>query len=205
MQKIYYERNLPHWHPPGATYFLTYRLSGSLPKIAIQAIQSEIEQGLENIKQLYKNPAIYNPEIQKLQGLYFKKYDDVLDSGLNEPHWLKKPEIAQIIYDSLLFINSNKVEIHAFTIMSNHVHLLLTPKDSKRPLFRILQSHKSFTARQCNLLLGRTGQFWQEETYDHVVRNPDEFERIVKYIVQNPVKAKLVTDWQAWRWTYVKP
>ena len=51
----------------------------------------------------------------------------------------------------------------------------------------------------------KKGAFWQHESYDHVVRNEKEFERILAYIVNNPVKAGLVADWQDWPYTYMAP
>ncbi|MEW5986568.1 MAG: hypothetical protein AB1791_08050 [Chloroflexota bacterium] len=63
---------------------------------------------------------------------------------------------------------------------------------------------KGYTAGQANLLLERTGAFWQHESYDHYVRDAAELERIVAYVVNNPVKAGLVTDWQEWPWAYCK-
>ena len=49
----------------------------------------------------------------------------------------------------------------------------------------------SFTAKEINKLHGRTGQFWQHEPYDHIVRNAERLRRLERYIVENPVKAKL--------------
>jgi REP element-mobilizing transposase RayT len=49
------------------------------------------------------------------------------------------------------------------------------------------------------------GTFWQHESYDHVIRNEKEFERIVTYIIENPVKAGLVEEWQQWPYTYINP
>ena len=68
----------------------------------------------------------------------------------------------------------------------------------------IMQRLKSFTARKANRILGRQGSFWQDESCDHVVRDDGELGRIVEYILQNPVKAGLVSDWQEWQWVYVK-
>lgn len=68
----------------------------------------------------------------------------------------------------------------------------------------IMQSLKGFTARKCNLALGRSGQFWQHESYDHVVRNQAEWERTIKYVLNNPVKAGLVEKWQDWKWSYCR-
>jgi hypothetical protein len=60
-------------------------------------------------------------------------------------------------------------ELGAYAIMANHVHVLLLPKVSPS---RLLQSVKGATARQANLILGRTGErFWQAESYDHWVRD----------------------------------
>ncbi len=69
-------------------------------------------------------------------------------------------------------------------------------------LASIMQSLKGWTARQCNLALGRQGQFWQHESFDHVIRSQAEWERIVNYVMNNPVKAGLVGDQQSWRWSY---
>jgi REP-associated tyrosine transposase len=69
-------------------------------------------------------------------------------------------------------------------------------------LSSIMDSLKGWTARRSNRALNRQGQFWQRESYDHVIRNHSEWKRIVNYVVNNPVKAGLVTDWQDWKWSY---
>jgi hypothetical protein len=60
---------------------------------------------------------------------------------------------------------------------------------------------KGFTAHQANLLLGMHGPFWQDESYDHLVRSGAEFERIQAYIEQNPVKAGLATTAEDFLWS----
>ena len=90
-------------------------------------------------------------------------------------------------------------ELAAWAIMPNHVHLLVLPKVPVRVRMRWL---KGSTARRANLLLGRTGQrFWQDESYDHWVRNNREFERIIQYIEANPVTAGLVASAALWPWS----
>ena len=63
-------------------------------------------------------------------------------------------------------------------------------------------SLKGWTARRCNEALVRQGQFWQHESFDHVIRHQVERARVVKYVVDNPVKARLVEHWQDWPWSY---
>lgn len=88
---------------------------------------------------------------------------------------------------------------HAYVVMPNHVHLLLTPKIE---LALITKSLKGITARRANATLAASGEtFWQKESYDHVVRRQDEFERIRRYIEQNPVRAGLVADAADYRWS----
>jgi len=65
-------------------------------------------------------------------------------------------------------------------------------------LAKILHSVKSYTANQANRLLGRSGRFWQDESYDHWVRNDTELARIVDYIAANPVRANLVEEPKDW-------
>jgi REP element-mobilizing transposase RayT len=82
--------------------------------------------------------------------------------------------------------------------MPNHIHLVCTPfftGDDPVPLSEILQSLKGYTARKANLLLGRQGVFWQHESYDHVVRDSEEFARVVKYVLENPRRAGLSDRW----------
>jgi REP element-mobilizing transposase RayT len=68
-----------------------------------------------------------------------------------------------------------------------------------------MQSLKRHTARQANIVLGRQGAFWQDESYDHVIRDNTEFLRISHYVLENPVKTGLVSNWDEWPWSYVKP
>jgi hypothetical protein len=61
---------------------------------------------------------------------------------------------------------------------------------------------KGSTARQANLILGRTGEaFWQDESFDHRVRDEMELERIVRYVEYNPVNAGLVAEPYEWAWS----
>ena len=83
--------------------------------------------------------------------------------------------------------------------MSNHVHLLIQPLKS---LSEITRAVKKTSARRANLILGRSGlPFWQDESYDHWVRNGKQFDRIVQYIESNPVEAGLVDRAERWPWS----
>lgn len=85
--------------------------------------------------------------------------------------------------------------------MPNHVHVVakVFPGHNLAP---IMHSWKSFTAKQINEILHRSGVLWQREYYDHLIRDEDEFERTMRYVVDNPRKAGL-GNWP-WAWTRTK-
>jgi putative transposase len=194
---VFYTRKLPHWQPAEETFFITYRLAGSLP-VSVIALLSE------NYFKEKKHPL--NQTIERKEALrqdYFFAFENELDKNLNAPHWLKDEPIAALVMDSLFF-NDNKLYIlSAACIMSNHVHILIRLLPGAPPLHVILQNHKKFTAVQSNKLLRRSGPFWAEESFDTIIRNNTHFYNVVHYIIQNPVKAGLVNNWYDWKWNYL--
>ena len=83
-------------------------------------------------------------------------------------------------------------QLHNFVVMANHVHLLITPHV---PVSKLMQSLKRFTTREANRILGVINQpFWQDESYDRLIRDDTEFEKIANYIDMNPVTAGVVTS-----------
>ena len=176
----YYERHLPHWHPEGKALFITCRLYGSLPKTILSALR----EGKE-----------------KKPGRRFRAADRHLDKAESGPVWLRDGRVAKCVLEALRFGETERklYELHAYVVMANHVHVLLSPRVPPATITKLL---KGFTARKANEILGRTGQrFWQEESFDHWVRNAAEFERIRSYIEQNLVSAGLVSKPEDWPWS----
>lgn len=204
-----YKRRLPHIQPEGANFFVTFRLKGSIPHAMIQkwkeeqvTLSRQLENSIADRKQLGRS-------LYQEQKRYFGKFDIYLDQGSHGPTWLKNRAIAQMIVDALHYRDGKIFRLDAYCIMPNHVHLLINPlpqsDGSYQALAKIMHSLKRFTASQANKILDRSGQtFWQAESYDHIVRNAPEWKNIMSYILDNPVKAGLVTDWQDWPWSYCK-
>ena len=189
-----FERFLPHIQPPEVSLFVTYRLAGSLPIAVWNAL---VEQ--------FPNQAVHW-EDEKSTRNFFRAYDSYLDTNPNGPYWLKEPAIANIVMDSLHFLNGKHLHLWAYCIMPNHVHLLAHTFEPGLMLHEIMRNHKTFSGREANLVLGNTGKpFWAREYYDHMVRSDRSFFNILKYIAENPVKAKLVKHWEDWPYTYVAP
>ncbi len=89
--------------------------------------------------------------------------------------------------------------------MPNHLHVLLKPFEGIE-IGEIAHSIKSYTAHEANKILGRKGSFWQPEPFDRYIRNRDHFVNVIEYIENNPVKARLCSRPEDWRFSsaYVK-
>jgi REP element-mobilizing transposase RayT len=114
---------------------------------------------------------------------------------------MRQHEIAELVTNAIKFFANERYSLHAWVVMPNHVHAVVTPKDEHR-LSDILHSWKSFTSKRANELLKRNGQrFWQSESYDHRVRNDEERARMVNYVENNPVRAGLCARSEEWQWS----
>jgi REP element-mobilizing transposase RayT len=116
-----------------------------------------------------------------------------------DPHWLLDPRVASLVEAAIVNCEGMRLYLlHAYVVMSNHVHILIRPLS---PLARITRQIKGATAREANKLLGRSGPFWQDESFDHLVRGNSEFQEIARYIENNPVKAGLALKPDDWPWS----
>jgi putative transposase len=164
-----YERNLPRWLPEGKNLFVTWPLYGSLPAVIVEALRKT--RNLED-------------------GKRFRFIDRELDGAAFGPVWLRDPRIAKIVVAAIDDVaHAGLCLIHAFVVMPNHVHLLLEPKTD---LKQITRGIKGRSARACSRVLNQTGaRFWQEESYDHWVRNSASFEKI--RAISNKIRS-----WRDW-------
>ncbi len=209
----YYRRFLPHYFIPGLPVFITTRLHGSLPKHVILDLIQKYETESTKLNSL-KNEKLKLQRKLEIEQKYFLKYDELLNHYNHRVNWLADQRVAHIVADSLHWGNKRKYQLFAFTIMTNHVHIVLEPilphdhnNTPQKPIYvlsGIMESFKKFTAREANQVLGRTGQFWQRESYDRVVRSEKELHNIIQYILMNPVKANLVEKPEDYPWTYVR-
>ncbi len=209
-----YRRYLPHWQKPGATYFITFRLHGSLPAAALAQLRNRLDADLLNIKQqnLPKEQYIF---AQTLRKRYFADFEKLLDQVKYGPDHLKHSAVAEIVANKIKEFDNTDYVILAYCIMPNHVHLLIDTsiqikeedqwEESFKPLHKIMQRIKGGSALLCNKILNRSGTFWQKESYDHLIRSQKELVNVVNYILYNPVKAGLCQHWEEWPFTYVTP
>ena len=204
--QFHYRRNLPHFQPVYATFFITFRLADSIPMRVLLQLADEHQRAMKELKPLL-DPRERCEKIYQAQRRALGKWDAALHASNVGPRWLEDSRIAGVVADTLRFNDGRTYCLHAFCIMPNHVHVVLTPLPKEHDTFHslagIMHSVKIHSAREVNAILNRSGNVWQHENYDHTVRDEQEYWRIVEYVLNNPVKAGLAREWQEWPWNYV--
>ena len=205
--KLFYERHLPHYQPPGATLFLTFRLADSIPPSVLLDLQTEASRIHRQLETIADPGQRYEQALIQQENL-FQLWDDALDDATTGPFWLAEPAIANLVTEALHHRHGQVYDLEAFCVMPNHVHAVFTPlikpDGTYHSLASIMHSLKLWTGRNANELLGRRGDFWQHENYDHVVRNEVALIQIVRYVLNNPAKAGLINAPELWPWSYYK-
>jgi len=195
-QVIIHDRGyLPHWESESATYFVTFRLAGSLPKSVLEKIESERRNLQLTAIQHKREPT--RDEKRCLQKLFSKTIQEYLDTGAGPCH-LKTPEVANAVAETLRYFDDKRYRLFAWCVMPNHVHVVVRLFPSEK-LANVLHSWKSFSAKRANEILHSAGPFWQKEYYDHLIRNESELDRAIEYVAENPAKAGLGN----WTWVWV--
>jgi REP element-mobilizing transposase RayT len=207
-----YTRRLPHYHPVGGIFFITFRLYGSLPidflhallqwaqseRLRISALPNEVDR--ENAQAIFQRD-------------YFRKYDHALDQCLFGPTFLKDPAAAYRLVEQLTRFDGHWYDLLAYTIMPNHAHVLLDfsaqTKDTPDPplyknLDHVMNFIKGASARYINLAMGRSSQpCWQPEYHDRYIRDRRHLLGAVDYIKQNPVSGRICKHWREHPFTWI--
>ncbi len=174
----YASKNLPHFDAPGIFQYISYRLEDSMPAER----RSEWEAFLD-----------LEDEQEKL-----RKIETYLDRGYGACH-LRNTRVADMVQGNWWHHDGVKYRLLAWVVMPNHVHVLI--ETWQVPLGEILKSWKSYTAKEANNILGKQGTFWAEDYFDRFIRDETHFRRVVRYIENNPVKARFVRASKDWVWS----
>jgi REP element-mobilizing transposase RayT len=124
--------------------------------------------------------------------------------------WLLPDVARSIALRCCLHDNEVKHFLHAAVVMPDHVHLIFTPLvNSKRQeiysLAEIMGAIKGASAQFINRELGRIGNVWQTESFDRVLRSSESLDAKIAYVIQNPVRAGLVSKCEDYPWIWRRP
>ena len=219
-------RRLPHWNLPGATYFITTCLEGSIPAEGLL----ELARFRANLPKMARSVGRSQNEWETdCWKRTFALCDDWLDGKPAVRHF-DDAALATEVAKACYYWAGRRYDLLAYVVMPSHLHWVFRPivgqvanlptaldedeirqvgnlphnppKNNKRSFReRIMHTLKLHTAIACNRHLARKGKLWQEESYDHCVRDDGELERIINYVEQNPVKAGLIDAPEKWRFS----
>jgi putative transposase len=196
--------DLPHWFQPGVAIFVTFRTADSMPAAVIARWRSELEMFLQSrdlpvslAGRVTNQERIDGGTLGELNEVQRKEFQRLRDRlwhrSLDECHGeclLRDPDLASIVGNAIRHFDREKYDLDRFVVMPNHVHAIVQFRCGYS-LEVISQSWLRYTARQINRKLSRSQEFWQGEPFDHLIRSPEQFEYLQRYIVENPQKARL--------------
>jgi len=174
---------LPHWEAGETAQMIGFRLADSLPAALLERWQVELDQLPEGDATLQRRKSI----------------EAALDAGHGEA-WLGDGRVAETVERALLHFDGERYRLHSWVVMPNHVHVMATPL-GRWSLADIVHSWKSFTAKEANALLKRSGPFWAREYFDRAIRDEAHHSNAVSYIEANPVQAGLCSSPEEWRYS----
>ncbi|MBE2203790.1 MAG: transposase [Chthoniobacterales bacterium] len=187
-----YERNLPHWRQPGATYFVTFRLNDSLPCKAVDEAKREKEEW----NRLLAGQITPDERVQEEFAVWQRRNWQKAEALMDECHGscvLRQPPMRQVVVNSLTHFEGARHHMHGLVVMPNHVHLACQPWEGWE-MEDLLQSWKGFTSRAIAKMTGQCGRLWQHDNWNRIIRDEAHWQRVMRYIAHNPEKAKLYED-----------
>jgi REP element-mobilizing transposase RayT len=206
MKKEYIRLKQPHIQHIGQTFSVTIITHDAIPKQKLDILKQEKDTALHEIKDL-------NPDEQKkLKWRIYSQFEEELENLLNtkyrQEHLFKKRTAALILKEKIHAFDNIYYKLAAYCIMSNHVHLLLdfsvqipenwdglTNIDNYLNVGTVVGRIKGGSAHTINKTTGRSEQLWNLGYYDRYIRSDRHFHQTVSYIINNPVKAKIVEKW----------
>jgi putative transposase len=208
---LFRRRKLPHWDVPGAIYFVTACLRGSIPALGLL----DIERYRMSLDKRARPAGVDDRTwaVQKWKRS-FVRTEDWLDHRPEVCHFTN-PSLATIVVNAFHHFAGERYDLIAYAVMPSHFHWVFRPCEdfgtarnrggAHTPAReRIMHSIKRFTARECNKILGAHGSFWQDESFDHCVFDMDELARVIDYVELNPVRAGLVKRREDWPFSSAK-
>jgi REP element-mobilizing transposase RayT len=186
---------VPHFDAGEAPQSITFRLAGSLPAVLLQRWREELQ--LATLRTASRS---HDEHVERQRRAAAaeerRRAEEYLNRGVG-PRWLADPRLGSLVVDALRFFDGRRYHLHAWVVMPNHVHVVMTPSTDES-LSRIVASWKSYTASRGNLMLGRRGAFWHADYFDRLIRNEEHFLAAVSYVENNPVVAGLCATPEDW-------
>lgn len=133
-------------------------------------------------------------------------------------------EHRKVAFDALMYWDQKRIDIDTCVVLDDHAHAvfrhllnntrkyfpdncgtgILPVEKKKESLSKIQHSIKSFSSKEINKLFGKSGSVWQDESFDRVIRDENEWLETIEYVIMNPVKKGLCDNPESYQFLYVK-
>ena len=182
----------PHWDIEHGSYFVTFNLFDAFP--AAERIRLEQER-LAHIALIERERGRMTPaEVAALNRVIRAETEKVLDRGVGSC-FMRDLRIADLVGNAITHFDEERYLLFAWAVMPNHAHIVLKLGEGET-VDAIMHSIKGYTAQRANDILRRDGVFWQADYFDRSIRGRDHLDRAIRYVENNPLKARL----SDWRW-----
>ncbi len=111
-------------------------------------------------------------------------------------------EERDIIFNAMLHWHAVRCVVYAAVVLEDHAHMILRPLE-EHALSKILQSIKGFSSREINKYRKASGHIWQDESFDHIIRDTTWLTRFIYYVCDNPEERRLTDRFDQYRWLFV--
>jgi putative transposase len=184
-----YFRHLPHWRQEGATYFVTFRLADSLPKVKLNELA-----GIRRDWERLHPPPHERQSLEALARQQTERIDRWLDEGMGSC-LLREQSASTLLTEAMHHFDGKTYTLGAYVVMPNHCHVILRPLAlAEHELEAIIGGWKQYSGKRINEHRATKGEVWQDESYDRIVRDEEHLYRCLQYIGRNPAKAGLTRD-----------
>lgn len=117
-----------------------------------------------------------------------------------EPVFFDRQDYVTYLYWVKESARKYSVSVHAFVLMANHVHFLITPNDTNAPSLFMQYIGRRYVP-YINHKYGRSGSLWEGRYKASLVQEEGYFLKVMKYIELNPVRACMVGSPNLYRWS----
>ena len=129
---------------------------------------------------------------------------------VTKDRWILPVWARDIVLESIRHDDTLRYHLDVAVVMPDHAHLVLTPGIDEQqqrvmPLFEIMKAIKGASGRKINQRLECHGPIWQEESFDRVLRSAEDINAKILYVLENPVRSGLVSDWRKYPWSLHRP
>jgi REP element-mobilizing transposase RayT len=171
-------RRLPHLVQPDVIYFVTFRLADSIA-------QSKLLQWAEELSRWQAaNPPPHTPAQQKQYAeLGYRRIERWLDRGEGSC-LLRQGEPQEHLRACMEAYDGDRYWLGDYIVMPNHVHALVQVRGAAQ-LQLVVRAWRNASTHRINRQLGRHGRLWQDDWFDHIVRDDEALARIRAYIRNN--------------------